>query len=121
MQLTNILRDLDEDADIGRLYLPREALVAAGIDSTDPKTVLASAGLDKACQPLVEQARMHYRKANEVMDRTPRKQVKAPRIMSGAYEIIFNATVARGWTAPRTRARISRLRLLWIVAKYAFV
>ena len=32
LQLTNILRDIDEDAGIGRLYLPREALAAAGID-----------------------------------------------------------------------------------------
>ena len=31
LQLTNILRDLDEDAAIGRLYLPRELLVQAGI------------------------------------------------------------------------------------------
>ena len=35
LQLTNILRDLDEDASLGRLYLPREALQAAGITSTD--------------------------------------------------------------------------------------
>ncbi len=36
LQLTNILRDLDEDAAIGRLYLPREALREAGITATDP-------------------------------------------------------------------------------------
>src|SRR4029077_18990353 len=39
LQLTNILRDLDEDAAMGRLYLPREALRDAGIISTDPATV----------------------------------------------------------------------------------
>ena len=39
LQLTNILRDLDEDAGIGRLYLPREALRAAGITSSDPAEV----------------------------------------------------------------------------------
>ena len=36
LQLTNILRDLDEDAGIGRLYLPQEALREAGITTTDP-------------------------------------------------------------------------------------
>ena len=36
LQLTNILRDIDEDAGIGRLYLPQEALSAAGITSTEP-------------------------------------------------------------------------------------
>ena len=50
LQLTNILRDLDEDAGVGRLYLPREALVQAGIESTDPAAVLASPTLDRAHQ-----------------------------------------------------------------------
>ncbi|MGH6771364.1 MAG: squalene/phytoene synthase family protein, partial [Xanthobacteraceae bacterium] len=49
LQLTNILRDLDEDAGIGRLYLPREALEQAGIHSTDPATALRSPNLSQAC------------------------------------------------------------------------
>src|ERR1700716_3586309 len=36
LQLTNILRDIDEDAGLGRLYLPREGLLHAGITSDDP-------------------------------------------------------------------------------------
>ncbi len=36
LQKTNILRDIDEDAAMGRLYLPRENLEAAGITATDP-------------------------------------------------------------------------------------
>ena len=36
LQLTNILRDIDEDAEIGRLYLPQEELRKAGIVTTDP-------------------------------------------------------------------------------------
>src|ERR1700749_1978223 len=43
LQLTNILRDVDEDAEIGRLYLPREELDKAGIVTTDPLAVLTSA------------------------------------------------------------------------------
>ena len=42
LQLTNILRDLDEDAAIGRLYLPQEALRGAGIDCNDPVAVAAA-------------------------------------------------------------------------------
>ena len=47
LQLTNILRDLDEDAEIGRLYLPRELLVQAGIDSTDPGAVIGDPRVDR--------------------------------------------------------------------------
>src|SRR5262249_17767640 len=49
LQLTNILRDLDEDAAFGRLYLPAEALRAADIAATDPATVLASPALGQVC------------------------------------------------------------------------
>ena len=53
LQLTNILRDIDEDAAIGRLYLPREGLLDAGIASTDPLKVAAEPALPKVCAPLV--------------------------------------------------------------------
>ena len=45
LQLTNILRDIDEDAGIGRLYLPREALLQAGIASDDPLMVISDPAL----------------------------------------------------------------------------
>ena len=51
-QLTNILRDLDEDAEINRLYLPREALQAAGITATTPREVIANPHLAQACAPV---------------------------------------------------------------------
>ena len=54
LQLTNILRDIDEDAGLGRLYLPREGLAAAGIGATDPATVAAHPDLDAACNMVVE-------------------------------------------------------------------
>src|SRR5580658_918901 len=50
LQLTNILRDLDEDAGIGRLYLPREALDEAGIAGDDPHAVIADPCVDRACR-----------------------------------------------------------------------
>src|SRR6201998_2800149 len=57
LQLTNILRDIDEDASIGRLYLPREGLLLAGITSDDPAKVAADRALPKVCVPLVTRAR----------------------------------------------------------------
>ena len=48
LQLTNILRDIDEDAGIGRVYLPMDALAAAGITPTTPEALLAEPGLDAA-------------------------------------------------------------------------
>ena len=61
LQLTNILRDIDEDAGLGRLYLPREGLLLAGITSDDPQKVIADRALPKVCLPLAERAQEAFR------------------------------------------------------------
>src|SRR5258707_13394488 len=73
LQLTNILRDIDEDAAIGRLYLPREGLLHAGITGFDPLKVIADPALPKVCLPLAERAKKHFQKADEVMGRNSRR------------------------------------------------
>jgi presqualene diphosphate synthase len=120
LQLTNILRDLDEDAGIGRLYLPREALREAGIDTTDPQAALSSPGLATACQQIVDRARMHFAQADKVMKSGPRRPVRAPRIMGEVYRLILEGLVARGWSAPRLRVSVPRLRLVLILLRHAF-
>jgi phytoene synthase len=60
LQLTNILRDIDEDAGIGRLYLPQEALHAAGITSSEPLDAIANLAIDQACAPVAARARRHF-------------------------------------------------------------
>ena len=121
LQLTNILRDLDEDAAFGRLYLPSEALRDAGIAATDPGTVLASPALGKVCARLVERARAHFAQAGEIMARSPRRTVRAPRIMGEAYRLILDSLVDRGWSPPRRSIHLSRARLLWIIMRHAFI
>ena len=121
LQLTNILRDLDEDAAIGRLYLPREALQAAGITTTDPAAALASPRLDQVCALVVERARSHFAEADAIMQACPRAAVRTPRVMREAYRSILDGLVARGWTPPRPPIRLPRSRLLWILLRYAIV
>jgi squalene synthase HpnD len=121
LQLTNILRDIDEDAEIGRLYLPREALHAAGIDTNDPSAVVADPRIGVACDVVVERARNHFVKANEVMGRCPRRVVRAPRIMGLAYGQVLEDTVARGWALPRNRVSLSKSHLIGIALRHAFI
>jgi phytoene synthase len=121
LQLTNILRDLDEDAAIGRLYLPREELRAAGIETTEPNEVLAHANLPAVCAAIVTRAREHFAAADAIMKRARRRRVRAPRIMGEAYKGYLNALIERGWASPRRRVRLSRARILWIILRYAIV
>jgi phytoene synthase len=119
LQLTNILRDLDEDAGVGRLYLPREWLEETGVSTSDPLAALRSPRLAQVCNKLAERARGHFAEADAIMARSPRHAVKAPRIMGAVYRSILEGMVARGWGAPRARVRVSRARIGWILLRYA--
>lgn len=121
LQLTNILRDIDEDAGIGRLYLPLEGLLHAGITSTDPAKVTVDPALPKVCVPLVARARMHFAKADEIMRRNPRRVVRAPRIMSKYYGAILELLVARGFAAKRAPVRLNKMARILILLRYAFI
>jgi phytoene synthase len=121
LQLTNILRDIDEDAGIGRLYLPREWLNEAGITGTDPLEVAADPRIPDVCVPLIQRARMHFAKSDEIMARNPRRTVRAPRIMSKYYSSILELLVVRGFAPPRDSVRVSKLTKLAIVLRYAFI
>ena len=120
LQLTNILRDIDEDAAIGRLYLPKEGLAQAGISSTDPLVVAADPALPKVCAPLVERARNHFAQADEIMARNSRRAVRAPRIMSKYYGSILALLVARGFANPRTPVRLNKAARIAILLRYGF-
>jgi squalene synthase HpnD len=120
LQLTNILRDIDEDAAIGRLYLPKEGLVQAGIGSTDPLVVAADPAVPKVCAPLVDRARNHFAQADQIMARNSRRAVRAPRIMSKYYGSILALLVARGFANPRTPVRLNKAARIAILLRYGF-
>ncbi|HEY2177201.1 MAG TPA: presqualene diphosphate synthase HpnD [Caulobacteraceae bacterium] len=116
LQFTNILRDLDEDADMGRLYLPGEALAAAGIQGDDPHQVLGDAAVSVACRWLAAKAHEHYRAANAVLAARPAGRLRAPRLMSAVYRAILMRMEKAGWDAPRERVKLGKGRLAWIMA-----
>ena len=115
LQFTNILRDLDEDAAVGRMYLPAEALEAAGIEAREPAEVLAHPGIDRACRWLAAKAHVHYRAADRIVGARPKGRLRPPRLMSGAYGEILRRMEAVGWAPPRHRVSLGKGRLAWIV------
>ena len=121
LQLTNILRDIDEDAGLGRLYLPREGLLLAGITSDDPQKVIADRALPKVCLPLAERAKKHFEKSDEIMKRNSRRVVRAPRIMSKYYRAILDLLLARGFAAPREPVRVHKWAKIAILLRYAII
>jgi phytoene synthase len=117
LQLTNILRDLDEDAELGRLYLPRELLDEAGIDGSDPRAVIADPRVDGACRALAERSHAHYEAADRVMAARPPGKLAAPRLMRAVYSRILERTERAGWAPPRERVKLGKGELMWILLR----
>jgi squalene-hopene/tetraprenyl-beta-curcumene cyclase len=121
LQLTNILRDLDEDGAAGRLYLPREALRAAGIGDTDPAKVLSHPSLGKACSTIVDRARGHFAEARNVMANQSIDAVRTPLLMAKVYQNKLERLAARGWAPPRHPIRAGRGVLLWNMLRHGLI
>ena len=118
LQLTNILRDLDEDAAMGRLYLPREFLNDAGIDTVDPRAVIANPAVDQACRRVAKLAHEHYTAAEKILYARPAGLLRAPNLMRAVYSEILSKMELAGWAPPRTRVRLGRARLLLTVLRH---
>ena len=120
LQLTNILRDLDEDAAIGRLYVSSDVLAVAQLPVSDPQTVVADPRIDVAARQIAAEAKRHYEAADRVM-RTAKGQLKAPRLMGAAYGRILTHMLAEGWKPPRRRVSLSKGEKLWVLARYGLM
>lgn len=85
LQLTNILRDVEEDAGIGRLYLPREVLERAGVP-TEPEAVAGADGLRAVCREIGGRARQHFLDARAEIPAHSRLALVPAMAMLGVYE-----------------------------------
>ena len=106
LQLTNILRDIDEDAAIGRLYLPQRGAAGSGDHRHRTRRCDRPSGARRACAPIIARIREHFARADAIMNAAPRRAVRAPRIMGAAYKGRYSrraGSAARGLTrAART-------------------
>ncbi len=118
LQLTNILRDMSEDAEDGRLYLPEEALTAAGITAREPAAVLADPKRPLAAQWLARHARQRLDRSHEIAKQVPRRQVRPALLMLGIYEKILDRLEARGWEVLEPRVRVSKAGKLAVLLRY---
>ena len=129
LQLTNILRDVEEDAQEGRLYLPRELLEKHGCP-LDPPAVVSHPGLPAVRADLSAIAREKFAAARRALREGADKGVGAgldwrtlrpALLMMGVYETYLNRMTARGWANGQPKVKLSKLEkaliaLRWFVA-----
>lgn len=116
MQLTNIARDVGEDARNGRLYLPIDWLEAAGVDTDDfMLSPRFSAALGGVIRQLLEEASLHYRLGHAGIMSLPANCRPAIRTAALVYEQIGAEIAANGYDSVSRRAHTgmgSKLALL---------
>ena len=114
-QLTNIARDIVEDARVGRCYLPAQWLREAGIPQAELALPQHRAALSTVAARLVAHAEPYYASANAGLAALPLRSAWAIATAHGVYRQIGIDVRARGASAWDTRVRTSgltKLRLL---------
>ena len=121
LQLTNILRDLGEDAERGRLYLPRELLDGCGITDHAPMKVVAHPKLNEVCQALARRARQHFAGAHVAMAACAKGPMRPAAIMGGVYRAILDRLIQADWRDPFARISLPKWQKLWLAFRFGFL
>jgi len=108
LQLVNILRDVEEDAARDRIYVPRSLLEAHGVVGEDPAAILAHPGFAACCEVLARRAESGFAEAEAGLARFDARALKPALVMMWGYRRLLDRMLARGFGAPRVRARLTR-------------
>ena len=114
LQLTNILRDVREDAERGRIYLPQEDLRAFGVTETDVLRQRYTESFAALMRFQQDRILAHYRRAASSLRPGDRAGLMAPEIMAAIYRATLHKMRRRGFNVFRGRTRLSGLRKLCI-------
>ena len=120
LQLTNILRDVAEDATRNRLYLPRDLLVKHGIATQEPTDVLAHPNLPAVCRDLALVAQRHFTDADAAMRLCAKTPMRPARIMGAVYGAILEKLLAWNWRDFTTPVKVPKWRKLFLALRYGF-
>ncbi|MBE6453199.1 MAG: hypothetical protein E7012_06920 [Alphaproteobacteria bacterium] len=117
LQITNILRDVKEDAQAKRIYIPAQMLAEAGIVSKDPLNVLVDKNLVIAREKLSQLAEADYKEASELVKQLPKKTMRQIRMMTDIYKRYFDIMKNRGWEIISPKPKISKINKLCLIIK----
>ncbi len=116
-QLTNIIRDVKEDAEMGRVYLPREDLARFGIETHSLTNGAASASLRPVLEFEAERAREFYRAADELLPLVDEESQPALWTLVEIYRRLLKRIAARNYDVFSERVRLSTAEKLAVLSK----
>lgn len=117
LQITNILRDVKEDAMVQRLYIPEECLRKAGIISRDPMTVVVDKNLAIAREDLAQLADEYYQEAFRQIKKLDKKIARPVKAIAYVYKRYFDIMQNRGWEIISPKPKVSKFLKLCLTLK----
>ena len=118
-QLTNIIRDVGEDARRGRIYLPQDELAVHAVTASALLKGESSAALTDLMKDQVARARRWYARALEALPAEDRKAQRAGIIMASIYRALLDEIERDGYRVLDRRIALTPLRKFWIAWKTA--
>jgi 15-cis-phytoene synthase len=116
-QLTNIIRDVGEDARRGRIYLPEDELRRFGVNDADLLHARYSEPFRALMEFQVARANEHYARAMAQLPAIDRKAQRAGLIMAAIYRTTLDEIMRDGCQVLDRRTSLTPVRKLWIAAK----
>jgi phytoene synthase len=116
-QLTNIIRDVGEDARKNRIYLPMEDLKRFNVVAADILNARQTPDFRELLKFEAQRAKDYYRKAFDALPAQDRKAQRAGLIMAAIYRALLEEIERDGFQVLKTRTSLTPLRKLWIAWK----
>jgi phytoene synthase len=116
-QLTNIIRDVGEDARRGRIYLPREEMQRHGVSAADIMAARETANFRSLMEFQIGRAVEFYRRALETLPALDRPSQRPGLVMAAIYRTLLDEIKADGCRVLTRRTSITPIRKLWIAWK----
>jgi phytoene synthase len=115
MQYVNILRDVDEDLALGRIYLPRDELAAHGVDEAQLRARTMSTGLHAALAAHGDRAGAHLARGRRLLAHLPRRSRTCPWLLSEIYGRILARIVEADYRVFGGRVSLPAIEKLWLL------
>jgi len=119
-QLTNIVRDVGEDARRGRIYLPQDDLARFGVTSSDVLRAQSSPAFASLMAFEVDRARGWYDRALAQLPVSDRRAQRAGLAMAAIYRTLLDEIASDGYQVLDRRIALTPLRKLWIATRAAW-
>jgi len=118
-QLTNILRDVREDAERGRVYLPQDDLEKFGVSQQDLTQPITSDAVQALFQFQAERARDYYNRAFKQLPDEDRYSQRAGLIMAEIYQSLLDEIEDDKYRVLEHRIKLTPLRKIWLAWRAA--